>query len=681
MDEREILHTRRDWLWLAAIVFAGLLPRLLLVWITKSVIDSDEAIVGLMAKHITEGKPWPIFYYGQNYMGSLEGIMAALSFLIFGRSNFTLKLVPLVFSLVHICLVYALARRFVDRFCARIAALLTAIAPSALVLWSTMARGGFIEIVVIGTLSLIISIDLLTGRITVSKKSMFFLGLILGLGWWVNNQIIFYIAAIGFVFCLHFLHSFGFFRSMRFACTMAVGFVLGGLPFWYANVLEQPRWATFSELLYQHPTTTSFTDHLSGFFREALPIIFGARHFWSESDIFPHATLMLYAIHGLTFLVVFAVCVGTIWPARRRDQSESPLPYCLLLLFCCAVCLLFSASSFGWLSKAPRYLLPLYSVLYVFTAIVVNLLRKASSFLLYVLSWILVLLIIGAHLASNYAQGIAVPGQPFIYKGQRVMVNHEPLYQWLRDNNYTHIRTNYWVGYRTAFETNEEITFTRFGSPRTLRIREYERGKTEDDFQSVYVLTPLEAAAVARSFDKFGLVYRRSEVGGYAVIDQVHPIADRGKQITLLPEQIAVSSRPDWAKGMIDGSLSTRWGSGMPQHSGMTVEVALGKAMSLSGLDIDLGAFPQDAPRRLVIQGLGKDKNWYDLFDSNGTFYDLNQSDLGEFPKDWQIVFTPRCLMAIRLTQQGKTEVFDWSIAELRIYAAAQAHVNDCMGE
>jgi len=40
-------------------------------------IDSDEAIVGLMGKHILEGRGIPTFYYGQHYMGSLEAILAS----------------------------------------------------------------------------------------------------------------------------------------------------------------------------------------------------------------------------------------------------------------------------------------------------------------------------------------------------------------------------------------------------------------------------------------------------------------------------------------------------------------------------------------------------------------------------------------------------------------------------
>ena len=108
-------NANNHYLWLLAIVALGLLPRLYLIFSTNSVIDADEAIVGLMAKHILEGRPWPIFYYGQYYMGSFEALLTAVVFMLFGQSNFTLKLTPLIFSLLHIALVYALARRFTNR--------------------------------------------------------------------------------------------------------------------------------------------------------------------------------------------------------------------------------------------------------------------------------------------------------------------------------------------------------------------------------------------------------------------------------------------------------------------------------------------------------------------------------------------------------------------------------------
>src|SRR5207245_10217645 len=48
--------------------------------------DSDQAIVGLMAKHLSEGRAFPLFYYGQSYMLGVEAWAAAPFFLVGGAT-------------------------------------------------------------------------------------------------------------------------------------------------------------------------------------------------------------------------------------------------------------------------------------------------------------------------------------------------------------------------------------------------------------------------------------------------------------------------------------------------------------------------------------------------------------------------------------------------------------------
>lgn len=43
-----------------------------------TVMDADESIQGLMALHISQGRAFPLFYYGQGYLGSLEAFFVAL---------------------------------------------------------------------------------------------------------------------------------------------------------------------------------------------------------------------------------------------------------------------------------------------------------------------------------------------------------------------------------------------------------------------------------------------------------------------------------------------------------------------------------------------------------------------------------------------------------------------------
>lgn len=57
--------------------------------------DSDQAITGLMAKHLAEGRAFPLFFYGQRYMLAIEAWLAAPVFLVAGASVAALR-APLV---------------------------------------------------------------------------------------------------------------------------------------------------------------------------------------------------------------------------------------------------------------------------------------------------------------------------------------------------------------------------------------------------------------------------------------------------------------------------------------------------------------------------------------------------------------------------------------------------------
>jgi hypothetical protein len=57
--------------------------------------DSDQAIIGLMAKHLSEFRTFPLFYYGQNYLlGAQSWIIAPLFWI--ARPSIALQKLPLV---------------------------------------------------------------------------------------------------------------------------------------------------------------------------------------------------------------------------------------------------------------------------------------------------------------------------------------------------------------------------------------------------------------------------------------------------------------------------------------------------------------------------------------------------------------------------------------------------------
>src|SRR5262249_26057267 len=64
----------------------------------QSFFDSDQAVVGLMAKHLAEARAFPLFFYGQHYMLGVEAWLAAPLFKVAGASVLTLKLPLLVMN-------------------------------------------------------------------------------------------------------------------------------------------------------------------------------------------------------------------------------------------------------------------------------------------------------------------------------------------------------------------------------------------------------------------------------------------------------------------------------------------------------------------------------------------------------------------------------------------------------
>src|SRR5438093_6368322 len=89
---------------LAIALVIALALRLAIIFSPLGELDGDEAVVGLMARHIAFLGERPVFYYGQPYLGSLEAFSTAPLFVLFDSSTLGLKLVPTAYSLGFLAL-------------------------------------------------------------------------------------------------------------------------------------------------------------------------------------------------------------------------------------------------------------------------------------------------------------------------------------------------------------------------------------------------------------------------------------------------------------------------------------------------------------------------------------------------------------------------------------------------
>src|SRR5262245_12380553 len=133
-----------------AIFLAALLARWPFIRGGETLLNPDEAIVGLMSQDIAAGERFPIYFYGQRYMGSFEAFVIAAVAPFFDRHVQALRFGPALVFAAFAALQYLMLNRWFGRRAALAAAALLACASPMFMHWSISARGGYIEILLWG---------------------------------------------------------------------------------------------------------------------------------------------------------------------------------------------------------------------------------------------------------------------------------------------------------------------------------------------------------------------------------------------------------------------------------------------------------------------------------------------------------------------------------------------------
>ncbi len=361
--------THAGWgLWLA--LAAGLALKGALIASGSVGFNSDEAIIGLMARHILQGQH-PAFFYGQAYMGALDAYLVAGAFAVFGQTVTAIRLVQAALFAGVIVTTGVLARRLsVSSTAAWMAALLVAVPPVMVSLYTTASLGDYGETLLINNLLLLLGWDLLSGR---KQSAGWWLawGLLAGLGWWAMALVITAAAPMAVCFVLpggatgdgRLTGGQVISHWARYG-LLAAGFAIGAGP-WIAGVLSNPA-AYLGDLLGVRfgQTVAASVGRLGvpgrivslvGF---NLPALFGMRPPWALSWIAPVAGVFVASLYLLI-----------LWQSARRLRGallDSRVMAGTLLGGWLILILAFVLSPFG-VDPTGRYLLPLYPLLAILT--------------------------------------------------------------------------------------------------------------------------------------------------------------------------------------------------------------------------------------------------------------------------------------------------------------------------
>ncbi len=155
--------------------------------------DSDEAVWGLMAKHITDANDWPIYYYGFSYLGSLEALVSAFLRWVFNHSSvFLFRFGSLIFYLGFLCTWAMLITKWFSRRIALMSLLFISVPSTFLLIWTYRPIGAFSAWLCIGFLYILL---LYSPWQKFKAFRLVLLGLLLGLALWLHPMTVIFIGA------------------------------------------------------------------------------------------------------------------------------------------------------------------------------------------------------------------------------------------------------------------------------------------------------------------------------------------------------------------------------------------------------------------------------------------------------------------------------------------------------
>lgn len=445
---------------LALILAIGAGLRLWLLLGPFSEIDADEAVVGLMAMQMPG--ELPVFYWEQQYLGTVEPMMAALLFAVVGPSAAALKLVPAAFSLLFIGLVYLTARSAFGVGPAIISALYLAVPPSFFAAWSVKARGGYPESLAFGTLCLLAA-QRLADRPAQARTAAWgwwlTLGLSAGLAIWTHPMSVVLVAAAAIYLLLArrpWADRWGVLRALLPGIGVAAAGLLVGLgPAIIHNVRSGFPTLRFAADGGAEPRAALI--NLWGLVRYGLPVLVGLAEGTPSRELLVQdwptrigsswLVTVALPLFGLALVWWYRVALVALLRGEESGEARRPALFVLVLLLTPPFV---AVSRFANLWAEPRYALPIYTAVPLVAGAIWAARRRRR-----VLGSLLVAGLLGLNVASleasNYALSLPTSA------GASTAANRAELIAALQARDIDRIYTDYWLAYPIAFESRERI--------------------------------------------------------------------------------------------------------------------------------------------------------------------------------------------------------------------------------
>ena len=603
-------------------------------WCYRYNFDPDSGVVYLMAKHMVEGKTFPIFFYGQSYMGSLEPATSALLGLLFGISGFVFNLGTVIWGVAFLPLVYCWGREAGASRLSGLAALtLCILGPSNFFVFQCIPRGGYALTIFIGVALVFLSAKMCFQESKNTPPSMlayFFLGTLAGIGWWTNQLITAALLTSAVLFALT--------MRRRIICTRTllgvVGFATGSAPYWIWNILHE--WQSLE--LFGSAGRISASTGAYHFVNKLTTLLGGSQ----EQGLLVYLITILFVL-GFAY-GLFLMC------SRSRCFNKQRLYLGSAFIFVLLSAALFIRSEFASYNTV-RYLIPIVPALSVIIGSSVSKARTRPWGLiligLIVLSHTTVVAQISAKEGAN-AKGI-----------QRVRELRDELNEQSLDAAYASF-----LLYSFNFYTDEAICITDVKGERYRPLSQY--------------VEQSDQIAVLRNHGKVRDFVHQSQGscvnsgrGTYATYALTPPRASLTEQRLADISHLTMDGRTLQLNALRDRNVATTWNCEIGAQQQETLLLTIADPAEISALRITSES-PRNQPQRLRLEFRPhRNSDWMRVAEESvvtGYFWSGPRPFWEGVHWRMEFRFDPVMAKEIRIIGLCRTTQRNWEIAECQVF-------------
>ena len=447
-----------------------------------------------MAKHILERGEHPVFYYGSAYGGSLEPHYVAAVFAVIGNTPTSYRIAMGGLVLLILLGVYLLTREAFGSLAAILALAYLAVPPFFFLYKGLTSDGHYnaFDLFTIGVLLLCLRIENTPSHGRDLRLLFAALGLVIGLGWWINPITpVISVAAILWLFLRRNPRP-----AIRNTALMLAGFLVGSAPWTIWNLRH--RWSSLASPELGSVDAVGALRNLGKLVVRSLPLLAGGARLRVANfrDTFP-----------LSGFVVGAVLLVVLVPVLRQVFRGDRPARLLVLAFGVLVATVVWSLRFD--PTEPRVLFPYYVLVppLIGAGLAWYVRRNRAKLVAAACTGILIC----AHAFSSAVEHRHIQNTP-----TEVTASLGDLLSVLERSRVRHVYTDYWTAYRVSFETNERIIATPIPGDEAVRYPAYQEQVANDPSAAIVVRGP-RAVCLERYLQEAGLPNRRIVVQPFTV--------------------------------------------------------------------------------------------------------------------------------------------------------------------